>query len=134
MRTRVTQKYKFLTKDPDALMVLGLPGVPYLMSSLALTPVTLTTNSSQAPGLLPDVVVALSLQAGRNYIHPPPPPILAKRHSPGEGGGGVYFEVHAAGILYPPPIYTPPTPRRVFSGVGGVGVYKIWPRSGGSPP
>ena len=28
----------------------------------------------------------------------------------------------------PPLFYTPPTPRRVFSGVGGVGVYKMWPR------
>ena len=36
------------------------------------------------------------------------------------------LRAHAAGILYaPPPFYTPPTPRRVFSGVGGVGVYKI---------
>ena len=35
----------------------------------------------------------------------------------------------AAGILYAPPFYTPPTPRRVFSGEGGgVGVHKIWPR------
>ena len=35
----------------------------------------------------------------------------------------------AAGCYTPPPLfYTPPTPRRVFSGVVGVGVYKIWPR------
>ena len=45
-------------------------------------------------------------------------------------GMGVYIlRPHAAGILYAPPFYTPPTPKRVFSGVGGVGVYKIWPRS-----
>ena len=71
---------------------------------------------------------------GRNYIRPPPPspPFLAKRHFPGEGGGGVYFEAprgrpHAAGILYAPPFYTPPTPRRVFSGVGGWGCIKFGP-------
>ena len=35
----------------------------------------------------------------------------------------------AAQILYAPPkFYTPPSPRRVLAGVGGVGVYKIWPR------
>ena len=47
--------------------------------------------------------------------------------------GGVSVSNHpAAGILYPPlfppPLelnYTPPTSRRVFSGVGGV--YEIWP-------
>ena len=40
---------------------------------------------------------------------------------------GVYISrPHAAGILLPPPFYTPPTSRRVFWGVGGV--CKIWPR------
>ena len=35
---------------------------------------------------------------------------------------------HAAGILYaPPPSHTPPTPRRVFSGVGGWGCFKFGP-------
>ena len=34
---------------------------------------------------------------------------------------------HAAGILYAPPFYTPPTPRRVISGVGGWGCIKIGP-------
>ena len=57
---------------------------------------------------------------GRNYIRPPPlPPFLAKRHFPGEGGGGVYFEAPRGRNFIPPPFYTPPTPRRVFSGVGG---------------
>ena len=37
------------------------------------------------------------------------------------------LRAHAAGILYAPPFYTPPSPRRVVSGVGGVGVYKIGP-------
>ena len=34
---------------------------------------------------------------------------------------------HAAGILYAPPFYTPPTPRRVFSGVWGGGCIKFGP-------
>ena len=61
---------------------------------------------------------------GRNYIRPPPlPPFLAKRHFPVED-----FEAPRGRNLYAPPFYTPPTPRRVFSGVGGVRVYKIRPR------
>ena len=34
---------------------------------------------------------------------------------------------HAAGILYAPPFYTPPTPRRAFSGVRGWGCTKFGP-------
>ena len=34
---------------------------------------------------------------------------------------------HAAEILYAPPFYTPPTPRTVFSGVGGWGRIKFGP-------
>ena len=43
---------------------------------------------------------------------------------------------HVAGILYaPPPFYTPPTPRRVFQGGGGVvGMYKMWPLITYPPP
>ena len=42
---------------------------------------------------------------------------------------GVYIlRPHAAGILYaPPPFYTPPNSRRVFSGVGGWGCIKFGP-------
>ena len=41
---------------------------------------------------------------------------------------GVYIlRPHAAGILYAPPFYTPPTPRRVFSGVGGGACIKFGP-------
>ena len=52
---------------------------------------------------------------------PPLPPFLATRHFPGEGGGGVYLEPPPRQEFYTSPLYTPP-PRRVFSGVGGVGV------------
>ena len=34
---------------------------------------------------------------------------------------------HAAGILYAPPFYTPPTPRRVISGGGGWACIKFGP-------
>ena len=62
------------------------------------------------------------------YAPPPLPPFLAIRHFSGEGGGGVYFEApRGRNFIPPPPFYTPPTPRRVISGVGGVGVYKIRP-------
>ena len=55
-------------------------------------------------------------------ISPPtPPPLRAERHFSGEGGGGVDFEApRGRNFIRPPPFYTPPpTPRRVFSGVGG---------------
>ena len=61
------------------------------------------------------------------YAPPPPPPFLAKRDFPGEGGGGVYFEAPRGRNFIPPPFYTPPTPRRVFSGVGGWGCIKFGP-------
>ena len=41
---------------------------------------------------------------------PPLPSFLAKRHFPGEGVGVYILRPHAAGILYAPPFYTPPTP------------------------
>ena len=63
------------------------------------------------------------------YTPPPSPHFWLKGIFQGRGVGVYILRPHAAGILYaPPPFYTPPTPRRVFSGVGGVGVYKIWPR------
>ena len=62
------------------------------------------------------------------YTPPPSPHFLAKRHFSREGGGGVYFEAPRGRNFIRPPFYTPPTPRRVFSEMGGVGVYKIWPR------
>ena len=62
-----------------------------------------------------------SFFSGRNYVRPPPlPPISARRPFSGRGGG-VYFEAPAAGF------YTPPTPRRIFSGVGGWGCIKFGP-------
>ena len=49
------------------------------------------------------------------------------RHFSGEGGGGVYFEAPRGRNFIRPPFYTPPTPRRVFSGVGGWACIKFGP-------
>ena len=56
----------------------------------------------------------------------PPLHFWAEGTFKGEGGGLYILKLPAAGFSYAPPFYTPPTPRRVFSGVGG-GLYKIWP-------
>ena len=58
---------------------------------------------------------------------PPLPHFWPEGFFPGEGGGGVISNPPTTGILYPPLFYTPPTPRRVFSGVGGGGVSKFGP-------
>ena len=70
------------------------------------------------------------IQGDITYAPPPPSPhFWPKGIFQGRGMGVYILSPHAAGILYaPPPFIHPPTPRRVFSGVGGVGVYKIWPR------
>ena len=68
---------------------------------------------------------------GRNYKRPPPPfpPISARRPFAETGGGaGLYIlKPPAAGFYTPPLFYTPPTPRRVFSGVWGWGCIKFGP-------
>ena len=66
---------------------------------------------------------------GKLYTPPPPPPIfLPKGIFQGRGVGVYKFRgPHAAGILYAPLSYTPPTLRRVFSGVGGWGCIKFGP-------
>ena len=62
------------------------------------------------------------------YTPPPPlPPFLAKRHFAGEGGGGVYSAPSHNRNFIPPPFYTPPTPTKVFSGVGGWRCIKLGP-------
>ena len=68
------------------------------------------------------------IQGKMIYTPPPPPHFWLKGIFEGRGVGVYILRPHAAGILYAPLFYTPPTPRRVFSGVGGWGVYKIWPR------
>ena len=83
---------------------------------------------SRETTLLPAIPPAM--QGEILYTPPPLPPFLAKRHFPVEGGGGVYFEApRGRNFIRPPPLYTPPTPRRVFSGVGGWGCIKFGPVS-----
>ena len=70
----------------------------------------------------------------REKLYPPPPsphfwPISIFQ---GRGVGVYILSPHAAGILYAPPFYTPPTPRRVFSGVGGWGCTWVKPGRFGS--
>ena len=55
-----------------------------------------------------------------------PPPFLAKRHFPGEGGGGVYFEAPRGRNFIRPPLYTPPPQEGIFRG-GGWGRIKFGP-------
>ena len=65
------------------------------------------------------------------YTPPPPSPhFWLKGIFQGRGVGVYILRPHAAGILYPPPpFYTPPTPSRVFLGVGGWGCIKFGPVS-----
>ena len=73
--------------------------------------------------------ISLPLFQGEIIYAPPPlPHFWPKGIFQGRGVGVYILRPHTAGILYAPPFYTPPTPRRVFSGVGGVGVYKNRPR------
>ena len=67
------------------------------------------------------------LQKAREKLYTPPPSHFWQKALIRGRGRGVYIlKPPAAGFLHPPLVYTHPTPRRVFSGVGG-GVYKIWP-------
>ena len=66
------------------------------------------------------------------YTPPPPPPFLAKRHFPGEGGGGVYFEGPTRQEFYTPPPLLPFTPHPLggyFQGWWGWGCIKFGPLS-----
>ena len=59
----------------------------------------------------------------REIIYTPSPsPIPGQKAFSVEGGGGVYFEAPSGRNFVPPPLYKPPSPRSVFSGVGGGGV------------
>ena len=54
------------------------------------------------------------------YAPPPPPPTFGQEALFRRGGGGgVYFGGPRGRNFIRPPFYTPPTLRRVFSGVGG---------------
>ena len=61
---------------------------------------------------------------------PLPPTFWARRHFSGRGGGGLHILKPPRQEFYTPPFflnYTPPTPRGVFSGVGGWGCIKFGP-------
>ena len=71
-----------------------------------------------------------NLTNGTYFTRPPPPPPFLARFAARRyfWGGGVCFEPPRGwNFICPPLFYT--TPRRVFSGVVGEGVYKIWPSS-----
>ena len=75
-------------------------------------------------------ILLWTLLQGKLYTPPPPLPPIFGQKGIFRGRGGGYFEAPAAGILYAPsPLFyaPPPTPRRVFSGVGGWGCMKFGP-------
>ena len=75
----------------------------------------------------------ISAFSSREKLYTPPPPLphfWPEGIFQGRGGGVVYFEApRGRNFIRPPLLYTPPTPRRVFSGVAGWGCIKIGPVS-----
>ena len=67
----------------------------------------------------------------RELLYTPPPltPCLPHRAFFREGGGCIFWSPPQQEFYTPPLCCTPPTPGRVFAGVGGV--YKVWPRRRG---
>ena len=56
-----------------------------------------------------------------------PSPISGHKAFLRQGGGDIISRPPATGVLYTPPFYTPPTPRRVFSGMGAWACIKFGP-------
>ena len=68
----------------------------------------------------------LSTKSGEKLYTPPPSPIFGQKGNfGGEGGGCIFWSPPRQEFYTPPLFYTPPTPRRVFSGWGGGGVYNF---------
>ena len=68
----------------------------------------------------------LGKNPGKGYIPPPHHPIFAQRACFREGGGCMLWSPPRQEFYTPPLFYTPPTPRRAFSELGG-GVIKFAP-------
>ena len=104
----------------------GLPRVFCTTKTLFCTGATLFRTSAR--GLWrpwPKRPFAPSPNLQGEIIYPPPfPHFRPEGNFQGRGVGVYILRPHAARIFYAPPFSTPPTPRRVFSEVGG---YKIWP-------
>ena len=68
------------------------------------------------------------MRCSREELYTPPPPPIFGQKGIFMGGGGVYILKPPRQEFYTPPLfYTPPTPKRVFSGVGGWGCIKFSP-------
>ena len=66
------------------------------------------------------ITIRLPFSRAKLYNPPPPPHFWPEGIFQGGGGGGVYFEApRGRNFIRSPPSIHPPTPRRVFSGVGG---------------
>ena len=65
----------------------------------------------------------------KTHVRPPPPCPLSCPEGvfKGKGGGGTLWSPPRQKVYTLPSFIRPPTPRRIFSRIGGVGVYKIWP-------
>ena len=84
------------------------------------------------PQLFRSLSLGLHKTSGEKLHTPPAPPrdFGQKAIFKGEGGGGVHFEAPPGQDFYAPPLFytpPPPTPRRVFSGVGRWGCIKSGP-------